>query len=98
MDHTKTLATTPFQPEQYLTSPEAITEYLKSAFESGDVSVIADALGVIARAQGMTALAEKTGLSRQTLYRSLSADGRPELATILKVTEAFGVRLVPEYA
>lgn len=88
--------TRPFEPEAYLTTPEATLEYLQAAFESGEVAVIADALGVAARARGMSELAEKTGLSRQALYKSLSADGRPELATVLKVAQVLGVRLVPE--
>ena len=95
---TATTTTTAFNPEEFLTSPEAVAEYLQSAFESRDVAVIADALGVAARAKGMSALAEATGLNRQALYRTLSAEGKPELSTVLKVTEALGVKLVPALA
>lgn len=84
-----------FNPEDYLTTPEAVAEYLKSAFESGNTEVIADALGVAARAHGMADVAEQTGLSRQSLYRSLSPTGRPELATVLKVVRALGISLTP---
>ena len=91
-----TIETRPFDPAEYLGSPEARLAYLSDAFQGGDTAEIADALGVVARAHGMTALASETGLSRQSLYRALSADGRPELATILKVTQALGMRLQPE--
>jgi probable addiction module antidote protein len=89
------LKTLPFDPSEYIDTPEAAAEYLAAAFESGDASVISDALGVIARAKGMTQLAKETGLSRQSLYRSLSADGHPEISTVLKVLHAIGVTLTP---
>jgi probable addiction module antidote protein len=50
-------------------------------------------LGDIARAKGMTQVAKETGLSRESLYRALSADGNPSFATVLKVTKALGLRL-----
>jgi len=61
--------------------------------ETGDPAFIADALGVIARARGMTELARDAGLSRESLYRALRADGNPELATVMKVIRALGLRL-----
>ncbi len=69
---------------------EVVTAYLDLAFESGDISRIAAALGNVARAKGMTKIAKATGLSREQLYKSLSAEGRPELATVLKVMTALG--------
>jgi probable addiction module antidote protein len=90
------LATAPFDPAVYLTDADAVEEYLRSAFEDGDASQIADALGVVARARGMSALARDTGLSRQALYKALSSGGNAGLATILKVAQALGFRLVPE--
>lgn len=87
-----------FDPAEYLDTPEAIAEYLAAAFESGDQAVIADALGVVAKARGMTQLARDTGLARPALYRALSPNGRPEFATVLKVLQALGVRLTPEAA
>jgi probable addiction module antidote protein len=61
--------------------------------QAGDPALAQHALGVIARARGMVQLAKNTGLSREGLYRSLSADGNPEFATILKVVKALGLSL-----
>ena len=74
----------------YLDSDEMVAAYLDLAFESGDLSRIAAALGNVARARGMTKIAKSTGLSREQLYKTLSAEGRPELSTVLKVMAAFG--------
>ncbi len=89
------LKTIPFDPSEYLDTSEAVAEYLTAAFESADPAVIADAIGVAARAHGMTRLAKDADLSRQALYRALSANGRPELPTLVKVLAALGVRLAP---
>lgn len=95
-----TVKTRPFDAAEYLDSPEAISAYLVDAFASNDIAEIADALGIAARARGMTRLAEETGLNRQQLYRTLSVGGRPELGTVLKVADALGFRLelVPKVA
>lgn len=85
--------TTPYDSAAVLDTPEAIGEYLTAAFETSDPALIAHALGVVAKARGMSELARETGLSRQSLYRALSAEGRPELPTLVKVMKAFGVRL-----
>ena len=96
------ISTTVFDSAAYLDTPEAIQEYLADAFESEDPRVIAHALGVVARAKGMSKLSDETGLSRQALYKALSPDGNPEFSTILKVAHALGFRLsperIPEYA
>lgn len=67
--------------------------YLAAAFEDGDPSVITAALGDIARAKGMTQVARKAGLGRESLYKALSPNGNPELATVLRVIEALGLKL-----
>jgi probable addiction module antidote protein len=85
---------TKFDAADYLKSPQAIADYLSEAFETGDEKFIAEALGTAARAKGMTGIASETGLSREGLYRSLSSEGRPELATAMKVLDAFDMRLV----
>lgn len=90
------LETRPFDPAAYLDGPEAIVAYLEGAFADGDATEIADALGVVARARGMSALAEETGLSRQSLYKALSGEGNPEFSTVLRVLQALGLRLHPE--
>lgn len=85
--------TSPFDSAKYLDSLEAIEAYLEDALESNDPAVIAHALGVIARAKGMSRIAQDAGLSRESLYKALSADGNPELATVLKVITALGLEL-----
>jgi probable addiction module antidote protein len=66
---------------------------LTEAFESGDRAFIAQALGTVARARGMTAMAEETGIKRQALYTALSADGNPTLDSLLKVLAALKLEL-----
>ena len=81
-----------------LDTPERIALYLEEAFGEGDASFIAAAIGDAARAYGMTRLANDTGLAREALYRALSIEGNPEFATVLKVLDALGVKLVPQRA
>ena len=66
---------------------------MATALDDGDPALIAAVLGDIARAQGMTKIARKTGLGRESLYKTLSNKGNPELATILKVLSAVGLKL-----
>lgn len=73
---------------------DTLAAYLNDAFASGDATVIADALGIIARTRGLARVAQVAGVSRERLYRNLSAQSDPDLATILKVTHALGLRLV----
>jgi len=84
------LKTKKYDVANYLDSDEMIAVYLDAAFESGDTSRIAEALGNVARARGMTKIAKATGLAREQLYKTLSAAGKPELSTVLKVMAAFG--------
>jgi len=82
-----------FDAARYLETDEAIEEYLAAASESGDPQQIAQALGVIARARGMSDLSRATGLPRQSLYKALSGEGNPEFGTITKVADALGFKL-----
>lgn len=82
---------TEFDPAEYLSSPEAIAAFLADALETGDTAYIAKAMGVVARAKGMTELAKETGLSREQLYRSFSERGNPTLKTMLAVMKVLGV-------
>ena len=84
-----------FDPAAYIDTPEAAEEYLIAAFETEDPTFIAASLGVVARARGMSRLAEETGLTRATLYKALSPDGNPEFGTVLKVLKALGLGLSP---
>jgi probable addiction module antidote protein len=87
------LKTRPFDAARYLDSEEGVREYLIAACEDGDPDEIAHALGVIARARGMSDLSKKTGLTRQALYKALSGEGNPAFATVIKVAGALGLRL-----
>ena len=86
----------PFDPADYLDSPEMIAAYLTEALESSDSALVAMAIGAVARARGMQAVAEKAGLSRENLYRALGGDAKPEFATILKVLNALDISLVAQ--
>ncbi len=86
-------ATKPFDPAEYLDDSESIAAYLSEALESGDTAFIADALGIVARARGMSEIARAAEVSRESLYRSLSTDGDPKFATVLRVVAALGLRL-----
>lgn len=86
-------ALTTFDPAELLGSDEAIATFMADAFESGDAGYIAHALGVVARARGMTDIARETGLSREQLYRSFSERGNPTLKTTLAVMKALGIVL-----
>jgi probable addiction module antidote protein len=87
------VTTKPFDAARYLTSPEAQQELLNDAFASGSAAYIADTLGVIERARGMTEVAREAGVTREALYKSLSEDGDPRLTTLLGVARALGVTL-----
>ncbi len=84
----------------YLKSDEDIAGYLDARIEEAgdDAAYIAAALGDIARARGMAQLAKDTGISREGLYKALSADGNPSLATVLKVVKALGLKLTTKVA
>jgi len=78
---------------EHLDSEEMIFAYMNAAMEDGDPALFTAALGDIARARGMTEIAKRAGVSRESLYRALSRDGNPEFATIVKVMNAMGLRM-----
>lgn len=78
---------------EYLATEEDMAAYLNAALEDGDTSVIAAALGDIARAKGMTQLSKETGITRDGLYKALSPTGNPSFDTVQKVVKAFGLKL-----
>ncbi len=92
MEKTK-LVTTPFDAAKYMTEPEDVVDFLNDAFDSGHAPHIAKVLGLVARSDGMTKLATKTGVNRQALYTALSENGNPTLETLLKVLSALGMKL-----
>jgi probable addiction module antidote protein len=85
--------TRPFDPAVYLETDKALAAYLTEALETGDAAFIADALGIAARARGMSQVAKDAGLSRENLYRALSPDGNPEFATVVRVLQALHLKL-----
>jgi probable addiction module antidote protein/putative addiction module killer protein len=78
---------------EHLATEEDMAAYLEAALEDGDPAVVTAALGDIARAKGMTEIARQTGLGRESLYKALSPEGNPELATVLKVVKSLGLKL-----
>jgi len=84
--------TTRFDSAEYLDSAEAISAYLEEALETDDPAFITQALGTVARARGMSQIAKETGLSRESLYKALSAEGNPEFSTVIRVMQALGLR------
>ena len=88
-----TIKTRPFDMANHLGSEEEITEYLRQVLEDNDSAEVAGALGDIARARGMTQLARDTGLSRESLYKSLSGERAPSSETLFKVMQALGFKL-----
>jgi probable addiction module antidote protein len=84
-----------FDSADYLNSFEDVTAYLEAVLDDADddPKVIAAALGAIARSRNFSQIAREAGMSREGLYKALSADGNPSLATVLKVAHALGLRL-----
>jgi probable addiction module antidote protein len=84
----------------YLNNEGDVAAYLDACMEEAvdDAACVAAALGDIARARGMAQLAKETGISREGLYKALSRDGNPSLATVLKVVKALGLRLTTKVA
>jgi probable addiction module antidote protein len=85
---------------EYLKSKEELAAYLDACMEEAgdDAAYIAAALGDVARTRGMVQLAKDTGISQEGLYKALSHDGNPSLATVLKVVKALGLRLAAKVA
>jgi probable addiction module antidote protein len=85
--------TTLWDAAEHLETTEDMVAYLETALEDGDPALISAVLGDLARAKGMTEIAEKTGLGRTSLYKALSPEGHPEFETDLKVINALGLKL-----
>jgi probable addiction module antidote protein len=88
--------TRPFDAANYLNDEEDVAAYLQVVMEDGDPALLAAALGDIARARGMSQLARDTGLSRESLYKSLSGERAPSSDTLFKVMKALGFKLTIE--
>ncbi len=86
-----------FDAADYLTSPEAVAEYLRAAMEEAgdDLTYMSSVLGDIVRARGVRELSNRTGITRQGLYKALAPKGNPSFVTVLRVLDALGLALVP---
>jgi probable addiction module antidote protein len=84
------METSKFDLADYLDNKEMIAEYLNAVLEEGDSADVINAIGHIAKAIGMTKIAEETGLSRPSLYKALSDGAKPQFGTIMKVLKAIG--------
>ena len=84
---------TTFDIAQYLDSKEMIAEYLTQVMQDGDMNELLEAIGYIAKAKGMTQIAQDTGLGRESLYKSFTPGSHPKFETVTKVLNSFGVKL-----
>ena len=87
------ITTSLWDASEHLETDEDMVMYLEAALEDGNPALISAVLGDIARAKGMSQIAEKTGLGRTSLYKALSPEGHPDFATVLKVINALGIKL-----
>ncbi|MBO3759329.1 addiction module antidote protein [Ciceribacter sp. L1K22] len=88
--------TVAFDPSEFFTDAQAQADLLNDAFETGDAKYIAHALGIVAKAKGMTSVAREAGVSREALYKALSENGDPKFSTLLGVAKALGLKFVVE--
>ncbi len=85
--------TRPWDAAEHLESEEDVAAYLEAALEEDDPALFAAALGDVARAKGMSEIARRAGLGRESLYKALSPEGNPEFATVMKVLRSLGLKL-----
>lgn len=88
----------PFDLSAALDSDEAISEYLAQVFADGDSDEMIRAIGHVAKARGMAAIAKESGLGRESLYKALTPGAHPRFDTVVRVMKALGLRLVPALA
>lgn len=88
-----TVKTKPLNIDEYLETSEDIKEFLKDMAENGTHEEFINSLNTVAKARGMTDIAKEAGVSRASLYKSLSENGNPRYETISKVVEALGFKL-----
>jgi probable addiction module antidote protein len=83
--------TTRWDAADYLNSEERQIAYITAALETGDADFVRDALGIVARARGMSEIAKNAGLNRESLYKALGENGNPEFATVMRIVRALGL-------
>lgn len=84
---------TEFDASEYLDNEELIAEYLTAALEDENPDVFLAAVGNVAKARGMSAIAERTGLGRESLYKAMAPGAKPRYDTVLKVLQSLGVKI-----
>lgn len=84
---------TEFDASAYLDSEEAIVEYLTAALEDDDPAVFLAAVGHVAKARGMSAIAQESGLGRESLYKAFAPGAKPRYETVQKVLHSLGVKI-----
>ena len=88
-----TVSVTDWDASEYLETEDDIAAYLNAVMEEGDPTLLQAALGDVAKARGMTSVAKEAGVSRESLYKSLSVSGNPSFQTISKVSRALGLQM-----
>ena len=92
------LETTLWDSAEFLDTPERIAAYIEAVFEEGDPAFITHALGIVARAKGMSQVARDVGVTREALYKALTSTGDPKLSTFLGVLKALGMKVTAKAA
>lgn len=87
-----------YDAADYLKDEQNVLAYLNAALDDGHSDVVAQAIGNVARARGMSRIAKRCGVGRESLYKSLSDKGNPEFRTVVSVLRAMGIRLRAEAA
>lgn len=82
-----------FDASAYLDNEETIVEYLSAALEDSDPNVFLSAIGHAAKARGMSAIAQESGLGRESLYKAFAPGAKPRYETVQKVLNSLGVRI-----
>jgi probable addiction module antidote protein len=87
-----------FDAASYLDTEERQAAYIAAALETGDAGFVRDALGLVAKARGMTRLAKAAGMNRESLYKALGENGNPEFGTVMRIVGALGLSLTAHRA
>ena len=94
----ETVRTTAWDPAEWLETEEQVAAYLEDVFESGNPALMITAIGDVARARGMSKIADEAGRGRESLYKFLSQEGNPSFETVIKVLASLGFGLRPSSA
>ena len=92
--HNRAVELSPLDAAEYVADEKAIAAYLTEVIAEGDAGALAQALGSVARAHGMSAIAESSGVGREALYKALRAGSAPRFETVQRVCAALGLRLI----